>query len=395
MNKKDIAHIRRQCKLDHDLLKIYDILNVYIMKESTEIYHYECQPFALLERDKQELYMGNFKRTLAGEPGQKLFELKFRPALGSEAGAHAQHILHEALLSRDAQDWMQGMLRMVEKMLAGGPYEQDTVVTFVRGEYYKPTVSRSEETEENERDEVYNHPFLLCSVNSTEPPRKALLFDYVEREFKSHIAVDPMIKLTSPVAGFFFPSITDNASDVNRILYCAGKAHEPDGRFIEEVLQAEKGATAREERAIFEEVVKEVAGESLEASTLAHVYEEVHRMIEAHEEEEEDGPPPTLDVRDVERVLTASGVEGVTTDKVEKAFQYVVDDKHRELAASSIMPKFASKSIKIETKVATISVSPQDLKYVKQVQYHGKRCILIEVDEDAVVEGFTLTTETL
>jgi hypothetical protein len=39
--------------------------------------------------------------------------------------------------------------------------------------------------------------------------------------------------------------------------------------------------------------------------------------------------------------------------------------------------------------------SPQDLKYVKQVNYQGKRCILIEVDEDAVIEGFTLNSEML
>jgi len=94
-------------------------------------------------------------------------------------------------------------------------------------------------------------------------------------------------------------------------------------------------------------------------------------------------------------VLTASGVENVTTEKVELAYQTVIDDKNYEIKASSVVPKFTSKSIKIETKVATISVSPQDLKYLKQVNYHGKRCILIEVDEDAVIEGFTLSTEEL
>ena len=152
-----------------------------------------------------------------------------------------------------------------------------------------------------------------------------------------------------------------------------------------------RSVTAHEERAIFEEIVKEVAGEQLDASTIAHVYEEIHRVIETNEEEE----PPKLDYKDVERMLTVSGVENVTMEKVERAFQTVVDNKNYEMKASSVMPKFTSKSIKIDTKVATISVSPQDLKYVKQVNYQGKRCIMIEVDEDAVIEGFTLSTETL
>jgi hypothetical protein len=387
MIKKEVAHIRKQFKLDHDLLKVFDILNVYIMKDSSEIYHYECQPFALLDREKQELYMGNFKKLLTGELDQKLFELRFQ----EDAAEPARVLLHQGLVTGHTEDWMNLMLLLVEKMLADKKYERDTVVTFIRGEYFRPTKSRSEESEESEKDEMFAHPFILCSVNSTEQQKKTLQFDYVGREFKYNVIVDPIIKLNLPEQGFFYPSVTDNASDVNRILYCAGKANEFDLHFIEQVLNAEKTTTAQEEKGIFDEIVREVAGEKLDAATLAHVYEEIHRVIETNEEEE----PAKLDYRDVERVLTVSGVENLTTQKVEQAFQTVVDDKNYEIKASSVLPKFTSKSIKIDTKIATISVSPQDLKHVKQVNYQGRRCILIEVDEEVVIEGFTLSTETL
>lgn len=389
MIKKEIAYIRKQFKLDHERLSIYDILNVYIMKETNEIYHFERTPFELLEREKQELHMGNFKRLLSGELDQKLFEVKFQEH--PETDKPAQELLHQALVTGDADEWHDLMLLLVEKMLEDRTYERDTVITFVRGQYYKPTKERNEEAEESETDEMFANPFILCSINSTEPQRKTLMFDYVEREFKYNVIVDPIIKLRSPEQGFFYPSITDGFSDVNRVLYCAGKANDPNQHFIDQVLNAEKTVTALEERAIFEEIVKEVAGDQLDASTIASVYEEIQQVIETHEEEE----PPKLDYRDVERVLTASGVENVTTEKVELAYQTVIDDKNYEIKASSVVPKFTSKSIKIETKVATISVSPQDLKYLKQVNYHGKRCILIEVDEDAVIEGFTLSTEEL
>ncbi|SDE22743.1 protein of unknown function [Paenibacillus sp. UNCCL117] len=387
MLKKEIAHIRKQFKLDHEMLTIFDILNVYIMKDSSEIYHYERQPFALLDREKQELYMGNFKKLLTGELDQKMFELTFQ----EEAEEPTRVLLHQGLVTGDADEWLQLMLLLVEKMLKDTKYEKDMVVTFVRGQYFSPTKVRNEEAEESEKDEMFSNPFILCSVNSTEQQRKTLMFDYVEREFKYNVFVDPIIRLNSPEQGFFYPSVTDNHSNVNRVLYCAGKANDPNLHFIEQVLNAEKTVTALEERAIFEEIVKEVAGDQLDSATIAHVYEEVHRVIENHEEEE----PPKLDYTDVERMLTAGGVENVTKEKVERAFQNVVDDKNYEIKASSVVPKFTSKSIKIETKVATISISPQDLKYVRQVNHQGKRCILIEVDEDAVIEGFTLTTETL
>ncbi|OAB32788.1 hypothetical protein PMSD_17635 [Paenibacillus macquariensis subsp. defensor] len=388
MIKKEVAHIRKQFKLDHDLMNIYDILNVYIMKESNEIYHLERQPFGLVDREKQELHMGNFKKLLTGELDHKLFELKFQ----EEAEEPTQVLLHQALVTGDPDEWQDLMMQLVERMLADTHYERDTVVTFVRGQYFRPTKGRNEETEESEKDELFAHPFILCSMNSTEQQRKTLLFDYVEREFKYNVIVDPIIKLSSPEQGFFYPSVTDNYSDVNRILYCTGKSNYPDPHFIGQVLNAERSVTALEERSIFEDIVKEVAGEQLDATTLAQVYEEIHQVIETHEDEQE---PPKLDYRDVERVLKVSGVENVTTEIVESAFKTIVDDKNYEMKASSVMPKFTSKSIKIDTKVATISVSPQDLKYVKQVNYQGRRCILIEVDEDAVIEGFTLSTETL
>ncbi|WP_138752188.1 DUF4317 domain-containing protein [Paenibacillus sinopodophylli] len=387
MIKKELAHIRKQFKLDNDLLSLFDILNVYIMKESNEVYHYERQPFVLLDREKQELYMSNFKKLLTGELDQKLFELKFM----AEAEDPSQVLLHQALVTGNSEEWNDLMMLMVEKMLADTKYERDTVVTFVRGQYFRPTKEKNEESGGSEKDELFVNPFILCSVNATEQQRNILMFDYVEREFKYNVFVDPIIKLNAPEQGFFYPSVTDNYSDVNRIMYCAGKSNEPNPYFIEQVLNAEISVTAQEERAIFEEIVKEVAGEQLDAATLAQVYEEIHQIIVTGEEED----PPKLDYKDVELMLTASGVENVTTEKVERAFQTVVDDKNYELKASSVIPKFTSKSIKIDTKVAAISVSPQDLKYVKQVNYRGKRCILIEVDEDVVIEGFTLSTETL
>ncbi|AIQ15908.1 MULTISPECIES: DUF4317 domain-containing protein [Paenibacillus] len=388
MNKKEVAHIRKQFKLDHDLMNIYDILNVYIMKESNEIYHWERLPFGLVDREKQELYMGNFKKLLTGELDHKLFELKFQ----EEAEDPTRVMLHQGLVTGDAEEWQDLMMLLVDKMLVDVKYEKDMVITFVRGQYYRPTKARNDEAEESGKDEMFAHPFILCSVNSTEQQRKNLMFDYVEREFKYNIIVDPIIKLSSPEQGFFYPSVTDNYSDVNRILYCTGKSNYPDPQFIEQVLNAERSVTALEERSFFEDIVKELAGEQLDTTTLAQVYEEIQQVIEDGAEEEE---APKLDYKDVERVLKVSGVENVTAEKVERAFETVVDDKYYEMKASSVIPKYTSKSIKIETKVATISVSPQDLRYVKQVNYQGKRCIMIEVDEEVVIEGFTLSTETL
>ncbi|GIN22024.1 MAG TPA: DUF4317 domain-containing protein [Bacillus bacterium] len=387
MNQKDIANIRKQFKLDNDLLQITDIFNVYIRKESSDIYHQESQPFSMLEREQQELFMNNFKKVLTGQLDVKLFEVKFQ----DQAEDHTRHILHDGLQADDVEDWKEQMLLIVEKMFKDVQYEKDMVVTFIRGEYFKPTKRSSEEAEVSDRDEVYTNSFILCSINQTEQPKRTLVFDYIEKEFKSSVVVDSIINLASPKAGFLFPSFTDNSADINRVLYSAGKANKPDEHFIEDVLNGEEIMTAQEDKAVFEFVVNEVVGGQVDTHTLSNVYEEINRMMDEDEEEEE--VTPTLDYKDVERVLKVSGVEDVNADKVEMAFQKVVDDEKYELKASSIVPKYTSKSIKIETKVANISISPKDLKYVRQVNFNGKRCLMIEVDEDTMIEGFKLIPE--
>lgn len=385
MNKKDVALIRKQFKIDNDLLKISDIFNVYIMKESSEIYHHQSQPFEMLDQDQQELFMNNFKKLLAGQLDEKLFELKFQ----RNAENNSQLILHQGLLSNDVEGWKEQMLQIVGKMLLIRQYEMDIVVTFIKGEYLKPTKRRSDEAEESDRDTVYSHPFILCSINNTQEPKKELLFDYVEREFKYNFVVDPIINLNAPIAGFLFPCFTDNAADVNHILYSAGKVHEPDHQFIEEVLNGEETMTAKDDKIVFEEIIKDVTGDQLNTSTLSNVYEEINRMIVENEEEE----LPKLDTKDVERVLKMSGLEDINTEKVETAFKKIIDDDKYEIKANSVLPKFTSKSIKINTKIANISISPQDLRYVKQVQLGGKRYLMIEVEEDTVIEGFTMIPE--
>ncbi|WP_342542580.1 DUF4317 domain-containing protein [Paenisporosarcina sp. FSL H8-0542] len=395
MNNKDIAEIRKQFKMDTDLLKIADIYNVYIKQESSDIFYEESRTFSLLDREQQELFLANFKKVLGGKLDVKLFDVKFQRQ-GEGQTDHTQRLLFEGLHADDVGEWKAGMQRIALKMVQDSQYEKDIVITFIRGNYYKTTKRHPDETEIDDRDEVYTTPFILSSMNQTELPKRSLVFDFVEKEFKSSLLADPVIKLATPIGGFLFPSFTDNAADINHVLYAASKANKPDFQFIENVLNGNEIMTAEEDKAVFEEIVKAVIGDEVNSKTLAGVYDEINNMLLVEKEgEDEVGSTPTLDSIEVARVLKASGVKDVSTEKVEMAFQQVVEDKNYEMKASHVVPSYASKSIKISTKVANIAISPQDLRYVKQINYNGKRCLLIEVEEDTMIEGFKLLPEEL
>lgn len=386
MNKNDIANIRKQFKLDNHLMQIREIFNVYVKKESGEIYHHVCQPFEMLEQETQELFLTNFKKVLTGQLDSKLFELKFQ----RDVDDSTQTVLFEGLQMESTEDWIESMLEIVGKMFAQSAYEFDTMVTFIRGEYQKPTRKRDAESEEGGDDEVYSSQFILCSLNKMDQPKKALLFDYIQKEFKPNTVFDPIINLTSPLSGFLFPAFNDNAADVNHILYCAGKANQPNYQFIEEVLTCESIITSEEDKEIFGLILNKVMGDEVDTQVISNVYEEIDKIVQENEEEEE-SEIPTLDSQDIERILTVSGVENVDTAKVEHALKAIIDDEKHEFKASSLVPK----SIKISTKIADVKISPKDLKNVKYITYQGKRCLLLEVDEEVVVEGFRLESETL
>ncbi|WP_347862558.1 DUF4317 family protein [Salimicrobium sp. PL1-032A] len=383
MDKKDIAALRRQMKTDTDLLNIEDLFTVYIMKETSEPFHAQHQKFEMLEEEQQELFMQNFKKLLSGQLDEKLFELKFR----RDTEDPTQLLLHKSLLSNDTEEWTDQMLQMTEKIMNERAYEKDIVITFVKGEYLK-TTKASSEAEESERDTMLSSQFMLCSINQTEPPEREIQFDYVEKTFKYKVDVDPVIDLKKPLTGFLFPAITDGASDVNRVLYAAGKPNEPDPHFVEEVLEGEKTMTAKEDKAVFEEVIKDVVGDHVSPSTLSSVYEDINYTIEGSDDDD----PPKLDYKDIGNFLNKNGQE-VEEDKVKAAFHKFTDEDSYELKASSVLPKYNSKSIKISTKVANISISPQDLPHVKQINRDGKRYIMIEVEEDAEFDGFKMLPE--
>jgi hypothetical protein len=389
MNKKDIANIRKQFKLENHLMQIKEIFNVYVKKESGEIYHQVSQPFQMLEQEPQELFLANFKKVLTGTLDAKLFELKFQ----RDVEDSSQSILFEGLQADTSDDWIESMLEIVGKMFANTVYEFDTVVTFIRCEYRKVTKKRSAESEVGGDDEVYSNEFILCSLNKIDQPKRALLFDYIEKEFKSYNVVDPIINLESPLSGFLFPAFNDNAADVNHILYYTGKVNQPDFTFIGDVLNCEDIITAQEDKDGFELILKEVIGDEVDSRVISSVYEEIDKVVQEYEESEdkEESEAPKLDYRDIERILTVSGVENVDTAKVEHAFKSVIADENHEFKASNLVPK----SIKISTRLADVTINPKDLKNVKYITYEGKRCLLLEVDEEVVVEGFRLEANTL
>lgn len=386
MNRHDVASIRKEFKQDNSRLKLADVVSIYVKGDIKQIIGTEKEHFERMDAQKQELYIKNFKKLLTGPLDSKVFELEF-----SDNKLGQNPTQRELLETLKSEHFLEKSEEIALHIMENCHFEGDFMITFLRGEIYKPSKKASVEDESGLDDIVFSFEFFMGCVNPVTLPKTALKFDFEDRAFKADLPMDVTINLSSPLDGFMFPAWSDNSADVNKVVYYSNKANSPHMEFIEKVLGCEFQTTAQDEKAQFLEIVQEVAGREIEPEKIASIYESVNFIL-TRNEEEEIPEPASVGLKDMEKILQASGVEN--TQSLETAFMKVTGTEKYEFKASNIVPKFNGKSIKIENNSVSISVSPQDLKNIKQVKKDGRRYLLIEIDESLSLEGFELTTET-
>lgn len=393
MNKKDLADLRKEFKLSSYMMPIKEIYSVYLKKDNGEIITRELNYFEMMDIEKKELYLDNFKKVLTGTIDTKVFELDFimkttDENITEEASSEesTQIILYNALTSGNSITECAD--KIVDKISKHYTYDTDIVINFVKAEYYKGNKKRNEGADEAIDDYVQAIEFILCSINKVDVPKKVLKFDYSEMKFKPTSALDITVNLSSPLDGFMFPSFSSEYVDVNKVIYYSSKSKQMNTIFVEEVLESSVKPTAIEEKESFNIILNTVVGDKIKPETMQEIYEQIHEKIEDSEDIEEE---PTVDMKEIQKVLENSGIEN--TEVVKSAFEQVCGGDY-DFKVKNIVPDFSSKSVKIENEATSIIINPNELSGIRQVRdKNGKKYLMIEITEDVEINGFKLETE--
>ncbi|MBC2581652.1 DUF4317 domain-containing protein [Clostridium sp. DJ247] len=397
MNKKDLADLRKEFKLSSYMMPIKEIYSVYLKKDNGEIITKELSYFEMMDVEKKELYLENFKKVLTGTIDTKIFELDFKKVLNENTNndevaltnnieASTQNILYQALSS--GESIVEYADKIVDKVSKNYTYDTDIVINFVKAEYYKGNKKRNKEADESIDDYVQAIEFILCSINKVDVPKKVLKFDYTEMTFKPNSALDITINLKSPLDGFMFPSINGGYIDVNKVMYYSSKAKQLNFTFVEDVLNCGVKPTAIEEKESFNAILNNVVGDKIKPETMQEIYERINEKLEEDIDEEEE---PTIDMKEIKDILEFSGIE--QTEALESVFEEVCGGNY-DFKVKNIIPDFESRSIKIENETTNITITPRELGAIKQVvNKEGRKCLLIELSDDVELNGFKLETE--
>lgn len=376
MNKEDIASLRRQFTLHNDQLTIAHLCNVYVQKEAKTMYHYEHTPFDMLESDTKELFLTNFKKTLSGRIDTKLFPLRWNKTVDN----NMQQLLQAAVKATGRDAWLDIILQIAAICTEEKQYDKDTVLTFIQAES-RITSKKVDVDDAPVSTEDNVHRFILCSINEAKLPDAALTFDYVEKQFKANVDVDPIIHLTKPIVGFMFPTMTAGFTNVNELLFYNNKPNVLDDIFVENVLGCERASTAKDDKANFEIIVSSVAKEQVDSETIHAMYEEIDQLIDDNEEEAD---TIRLDYRDVEKIMKNSGIQEINSEALKTTYESVIPEANQALKATNLLPK----NVSIKTDSVKVTLKREHLDKVTYTTRDGQRRLTIDLDDDIQIEGF-------
>lgn len=379
MNKKALSGLRREFKLNSYMLKIKEVYSVYLKKDNGEVITKEKVNFKVESDEVDELYLNNFKKVLTGPIDSKIFELSFK-----SQNVTSQQILNNALNSDKDIDKL--VDQFVDRIARNFNYENDVVINFVKAEYYMS--DKKDADKEDSEEYVQAIDFILCSINKVDIPKKTLKFDYLDVKFKSNSVLDLTINLNSPLDGFMFPSFCSEYVDTNKVIYYSSKSSQVNANFIENVLECNAKPSAAEEKESFDIIMQQALG-TIKPNVVQGIYENIYKKLDAEDDEEVEDV--TLNMKDVSEVLKKNGIEN--TAVVKSAFQEVCGGDYN-FKAKNILPDFYKKSIKIENATMSIFVVPGMLRCIKQIRNEeGRKCLLIELNDDALINGIQLQTE--
>lgn len=377
MNKKDLSAIRKHFKIESERLNMGDIYNIYCNGNKKEVLYAKKEPFPILDEDVQEMYLKNFKKIITGAIDSKIFELDFNEDTRVNYQTHLLDLLNNRLDTNDVN-------ALVSRLLEEYNYDTDVLISLVTCKIIMPIKNKKNDEIDEEND--YSYEFVMCCVNKVQFNTPNLTLDMAEKEIKLDSNLSALA-IKNPIEGFVYPVFNEGYVDVNKVLYNTSKANSLNPSFIKNVIGCVEKLTSEQEKEIFNNVLTSALGSKVPADTLFEVYEGL-MTINADEDNE---VSETICIKDLDRVLKAKGINELDTLKATLK-NSDIDAEDFDFKVDNIIPQ-KSKAIKIKNNNVEISLSAKELDKIKQVENRGRKCLIIELDDDIDIEGFKLETE--
>lgn len=355
MNKKDLAYLKKGFKLESPLITIDNLVTVYMKKETGDIIVSQQPTYPVLNQDIQELYLKNVKKLMSGKLLSNIFDLNFKD--------DSEEIVNNLTNIYRGEDFENNCNVLIGRIAESYNFDTDVVINITRFTL-------------NEEENTYN--FMACTVNKIKSQKREFICDLTTQEFDTFYEQNPMINITSPCDGFIFPSIEEKVPNVSNILYYSSKKNSINDDFVDVVMGALSVLTASEEKELFDEILRDIFGESIPKNTLQNIYERLNTFKESS---------CLISTRSLKSLLISiipdkeNDINDTFTNRFDGSYDFTVDN---------LIPDFSSKSLCVLNKDLDLVITPSNLEELDFMEEDGMRYLKIPIKETLILNGFNL-----
>lgn len=373
MIKQEINEIKRLYTPNN--CSITRICGCYVDGEKNKKTEFK-EAFLSLPEEEIFKYFELLRKTLSGNIGKNLLNLEF--PMDSEVSGGPQDLL---LRLRDSKLKDDSLLEeFYDRIIDSYEFVGNYLIVLIHDAYDVPGKTTDGLTMEDASDTVYE--YIMCCICPVALSKPGLSYDAQSNEFHNRIR-DWVVNM--PESGFLFPAFNDRSADIHSTLYYSKNCEEPHPEFSQGILGCVLPLSAGGQKETFHAIIEETLGDDCEYEVVKSIHENLTEMIEEHKEIPE---PLTLNKKEVKQLLEKSGVE----DEKLSDFDKLYDAAAGEDTALYVSNVANTRTFEVKTPDVVVKVNPERADLVNTMIVDGKRCLVIEINDQVEVNGINVRT---
>ncbi len=371
MTKQEISEIKKL--LTQKKCSITRICGCYVDGEKNKKTEFK-QAFLALPEEEMYKYFEILRKTLSGTLGKNLLTLDF-PLASEEAGGTQEFLLRlrDSKLKDDAL-----LEEFYDKIIANYEFVGNYLILLIHDAYDVPGRTSDGIEMEDSSDEVYE--YILSCICPVELSKPGLSYNAEENLFQNRVR-DWVVTL--PEAGFLFPAFTDRCADIHSALYYSKDSEELKEGFVEQLLGCPLPLSAGGQMETFQAIIEETLGEDCDIETVKNIHDKLTSMAEEYREEP---APVVLAKNEVKTILADSGVANKKLEEFDRHYDETAGE-NTSLLMNNVMN---TRTFEVKTPDVVIKVKPERTDLIETRNIDGRKCLVIELGGEVVVNGITV-----
>ena len=377
MNKKEIAEVKKQFKLSNNICSLDKIVTSYVDSDKN-VKFITKKSFLTLPETEVLILLENFKKVLSGGIGKNLLEFSFPDENGQDCASKTFLLnLRNSKLNNDELNET-----FIRKIVDNFEFPGEYYITSLFCEYSVPV--KGKDTDEDGEDSLVVYSFIVTAITPVLKSERGLCYDnnknVIEKNYETKLEV------AKPIHGFLYPTFNDRETDIHNILYFTSSAKEPSQSIIQNVLGCNVKISADIQKEKFNNLLARVLGDDSTYNITSQIHSNINQIIENNAAESD---PVELNSEEIKKILANSGVDELNLESFDDIYEEEVGE-NVSLTAVNITDESAMKVNSVDVK---ITVKPTASNKVQAKMVDGKRCLVIALDENVVVNGLDVSVK--